>query len=399
MNKARIDCKSNSTFPIVFLIIGYAVLQISTPLKITQLMSIGTWIIVFSSVFAIICSILNNTLLKSNSSFLILTLLLMLVAISMLFGNEINYNGLVAALCFLEIPFFMISYNEIISDKLIKLIYTMFFLLSLYYIGLDFSSLSNVYYTKYGSREMEFATLGYDNPNETSMYLVACFIILVSMIFSIKKRLLKTAIIVDAFFLFRVILETQSRTGIIACIVLLVLAFLYKERTIPGIIKNISFFSCIAFLLITVFYYDKISSLKLLGDKLDTGRYGIYEDIINKMTFEKFLFGDFTLHFENLHNSVLTVFATVGFLATIAFFFLIYKRINIKKTTNNMATIGILCLIMTTATEGALLTKGSAFAASFLSVYFLCITKSNVKAEEDDESITNQYRLPIWEYR
>lgn len=390
MNKARTDYGADSTFPIVFLIIGYFVLQISTPLQIPQLMSMGTWIIVFSSIFAIICSILKNTAVKLDNSFLILILLIIFVAFSMLFGNEINYNGLVAALCFLEIPFFMIAYDEIISDRLIKLIYTVFFLLSLYYIGLSFSSLSNVYYNKYGSREMEFATLGYSNPNETSMYLVTCFVIIVSMIFSIKKRLLKTVIIIDAFFLFRVIWETQSRTGIMACVIFLVLAFLYKERNITKIIKIISFLTCFAFLLITVFYYDKISSLELLGDKVDTGRYVIYEDIINQMNFGKFLFGDFTLHFENLHNSVLTVFATVGFWGTIAFFFLIYKRINLKRINNNVAAIGILCLIMTTATEGALLTKGSAFAASFLSVYFLCITKSHVIAGgENDESITN----------
>lgn len=385
MNEIKNDYRENSVFPIIILLIGYVVLQIATPLQMKQLMSAGTWMIVFSSIIAVVSFAIKGGILKNDNSIFIMILLFTSVVLSMIFANNVNYNGVVAAFCFLEIPFFLISYDSIESKKLINLIYLVFFILSVYYIALSFSSLSNVYYTKYGLREMEFVSLGYNNPNETSMYLVTCFIVIVSMFFGIKNRLLRTAIIIDSVLLLQIIYKTQSRTGIVASVVFIVSLFIFRKRKIPKIIKEIAFLVCLAFLFITVFFYDEMASLELLGETLETGRYEIYENIIKQMSFEKFLFGDFTIHFQNLHNSVLTVFATVGVFGTLAFFDLLYKKINVNKTNNNVALIGILCLIMTTATEGALLTKGSAFAASFLSVYFLCITNTG----GSNESITN----------
>ena len=66
-------------------------------------------------------------------------------------------------------------------------------------------------------------------------------------------------------------------------------------------------------------------------------------------------------------------------LGTAAFYYIINDKIfylgNCVKQSgeNKQAFLGLLCMIMYTATEAAFFTAGSAFAVCFLAVYFLCL--------------------------
>lgn len=377
--------------PIYILLFGLMAIQIALPLRINFIVSLGTWAIFISTIVAFVITAMARK--NRDRYFLIIIALIVTVALSMLCSFSISYQNFVVALSFLEIPLFMVAYPSVNNENIRKTIYRCFVILSVYYILVGFTSLANVYYTKYGERQMEFLTLGYNNPNETAMYLFACLIVLVAMWVEIKSIAAKIFVVVDIALVGRLLWLTLSRTGALMSALFLVLVICLWKVRIPKIIRIVSILIPLIFLLVTFIFDELLLYWSVMGETLETGRADIYVKVLDKLNVIRFLVGGYEFNFKNLHNALWTVFATVGILGAGTYFWFINAKIrdvhqSIKdKGVGKVALIGLLCIFIYTSTEAAFLTSGGTFAAIVISIYLLSVSDLRTIGQEDVESL------------
>lgn len=368
----------NNDSLIYVMLFGLLAIQIGLPLKYYVLVSVGTWSVLIGTVLAFIFRA------KSGVDINMLTVIAIssMVVVSMLCSFTVSYQGFVASLSFLEIPILISAYPNVCERKKIrKTIYICFILLALFYIGISFTSLSNIYYNDYGEKQVPFLTLGYKNPNQTSMYLVTCFIILICLMLETRKIKFKILSGVLAITMLYLIVQTLSRTGLLVCIIFVLLTFCLRKTGIPLILHLIAFALPIMFFVITLIWSDALQTLSILGEDFETGRLEIYRDFLNELTPIRFLIGWHPMHFTNLHNAILTIFATTGIFCTGSYVFFLYKKlqfllqfINSRRIGKN-ALIGLYCIMIYMSVESAFLVSGGAFAVMFFSLYILCVTE------------------------
>ena len=172
--------------PIHLMLVGMMSIQIAYPIRINALVSLGTWMIVAAALMAFALAVVKQ---RINDRYLFNIIILSIcVLLSLIFSFSWSYQDVVVAFSFIEIPLFLAAYPKVRERSVVRKIFACYIVLSIYYLVLSFSTLSNIYYTQYGSKTMGFLTLGYNNPNETAMHLFACFIILVAMLSNLKNR-------------------------------------------------------------------------------------------------------------------------------------------------------------------------------------------------------------------
>lgn len=367
----------NAETPIYIMLIGMMVIQLFIPLRISFMVSLGIWAIFASSIFSFVVAGIPR---KKNNQYLFIVLVMILnIFFSMLCAFALSYRGLVVALSFLEIPLFMAAYPNINNSSIRKAVYRCFVILSVYYIILSFTSLSNIYYMKYGVRQMEFLTLGYNNPNETAMYLFACLIVLVSLWFELKTFATKVFLAVDIALILRLLWLTLSRTGVLLGVLFLVLTLCFRKNRIPNFVRNISVMIPLVFLFLTLTLNEWLLNWNVLGEQVETGRGAVYGRVIENLDLLAILVGRYNFYFENLHNAFWTIFATIGIFGTALYwgfmnskFRVIQNQIKVNDV-GKVALIGLLCIFVYTSTEAAFLTSGGTFAAMFISIYLLSV--------------------------
>ncbi len=375
----KIGCES----PIYLMLMGMMAILIASPLRIYAFVSLGTWTIVASCLLAFVLSF-NQ---KSYSYILIAFFWLVGITVISLFCSDFSYSQVVVAICFLEIPLLMTSYSEIKNDAIKKAIYVCYTILSVYYIILSLSSRSNVYYNEYGPHTMPFLTLGYANPNETAMLLFVCVVVLVSYFGQLKKLWTKILLGLDIAWLFVLIFLTLSRTATILCVVFVIAVFFYRKKTVPYWICAVALLAPLVYVLFTVNFSEVMKNLNVLGETAETGRLDIYKTVLENMNFKRLIIGDFSYRFQNLHNGYMSIFATTGLLGASAFILFLYMKYNDLHRfakdiyQNKAALIGLCAMVFYTSVEAALITAGSVYAASVISVYFLCISKAEKVTE------------------
>lgn len=363
--------------PIYIMLMGMLAIQIATPWRLSAIMSLGTWMIIISVVIAFCLSLVMKKI--DVSSLAMLIVLAACICVSVILSFTLKYRQLVVALSFLEIPLVMTTYSKCYDKNVYKFIYISFVLLSIYYQVISFTSVANIYYTDYGSQQIDFLTLGYENPNETAMHLFICILVLLIFLLEVKNILIRIFLIVDVLMLMRLIVLTGARTGILILVCFLIFYVFFRKRSIPRLIESLFLSTPIVFIVVAYLFKIFNISFSFLGKTFDTGRINIYMDVFENFNFLTFFFGNNESLFKNLHNSVISIFATIGIIGVIAFFVLLYAKIRLIRNcidgvaTKKMAFVGVLCIVAYTSTEAAFLTTGGTFAIAFLSVYFISV--------------------------
>lgn len=382
--------------PIYILMFGLLAIQIASPLRIDLMVSLGTRMIFGSTILAFILSVK----LRKNRDvyFLTIILLMIIVVLSMIVSMNLSYKGIVAALSFLEIPLFMEAYPKINSQNIKKTIYISFTILSIYYNLISFTSLSHIYYTDYGERFMDFLSLGYNNPNETAMYLFLCTIILVAFHSEVKNKVAKIFLTIDIILIVRLIWLTLSRTGLILSSVFIFLVILLQNKKIPNFLRIIATALPLIFLILTIFFNQFLSNWTLFGDTFETGRYDIYIEVIKNLNLIQLFVGDYNYYFKNLHNAICSIFATTGILGVSIYYWFMISKIRyihnsiLDNKIGKIGLIGILCIYTYTSTEAAFFISGGSFAAFVISIYLLIVSSFHV-SEKKDENLYHENNI------
>ncbi len=357
---------------------------VAQPWRQTALMSLGTWLIFLSAVYDLLKAASMRFL---NKPTLLLICMLILSFFSLLASADFSYKSLVSLFCFWEIPIFMQFSTQNVSKNFKEKLYYIFLGLAAYYTFLSLSPISHDYLGPYGTVQLDELTLGFSNPNQTGMYLLICFFVLISAAAYFQKRWLRHLYIIAAAVIGALILATRSRACIIlAAAYLFYYIFFSKKlslRTI-GILTKVAFVLPILLFFFILFFQQAAHSILVMGEEFDTGRSTIFSEVFTDFDIVNFLLGDFSKYqFQNLHNAYLSIFASAGFF--VALLYVVYMRgkiLELQKTAKQhpqqIALIGLVMLVIHMSVEAAFFTAGSVYAVSVM-----CLTWISSEKHED----------------
>ena len=282
---------------------------------------------------------------------------------SALLGKIVEY------MCFLMLPAYGILFREVKSVKPIKIA---IFIANFFYAGLfvflSFTDIAYRYVGEYGIEYTYGMTLGYANPNETGMYLLVSFAIMLSLFFYTDKLYVKALAALFGGYLFYCIVMTESRICLILVILLLIVQFTgWIRRTGKNTAKIVTLIPAI-FAVILIFAPSFLDSLQLMGDSLEGGRSAVIKPFLAKLDFSVFLFGDFSeFAGHNLHNSYVTKFAFFGIFTVIVYTFFLQNmlheyRARLSDKCAWCAYAAFLCIILHGIAEATFITSGTVYA-------------------------------------
>lgn len=354
---------------------------IGIPYRIDSLVSSGTMLLIISNALcALFCLInkLKHNCFKYSDLPVIFIMITSLIALVLSGINNSIYISLVALLGYWAIPFYFIYYKNVSNKRKVKdFVYKSYTVFSLFYIYLSLTPLSHRGYSKWGTYE-GYLTLGYNNPNETGMYLLICFIVILSATMFYEKKFIKVFLWLNMVYLLYLINQTNSRTCLLVALFVLVVTFTRKKIKKWHIITIM--LVPFIFMILNLVYTEWISEIIILGNSAESGRNHIYEYYLANLNGISFLIGDFSSYrFSNTHNAYISILATVGLLGFLPFFLFFQttlfwiKEHCLGQKSQQVAFIGLIGIIIHSSAEAAFLVSGLIFASSVGILYLLTL--------------------------
>lgn len=379
--KVHIRFKQDLTqFGIYLLIFSLFMILFCEPFGLSNILSLGVWMALIATILVLIVAIAEERIYKSPIT-LFTVLVLIISVFSIIISNQLSYKSIVSLISFLEIPLFVLSLNTISSEKIEKIIYRSFIIISIFLIILSFLPVAHIFENIYGVSYLDFLTLGYGNPNKTGMILFGCFAVLISYINYEKKTIKKMFVLADTAYIFLMIIWTQSRVCIVISVLLIIFSFI-SNKNIIRIICNFCYIVPIVFAPIFIFFPKQLMQSNFMGETIDTGRLSIYMNVFNNLNIKNILIGNYAYQFGNLHNLYISVFATIGILGVILFallYFNILKKISCSyhSASNKIALLAFSLFLLHSSVEAAMFLSGSSYAAIIILLYILSINACN----------------------
>lgn len=360
------------------------VIFITQPLNITILESLASRCFMLSNLLAFFFSIyhsLRKFIPYKTKQIVTIFFMICFSFLSYLLSNESGlYQYIIRIWCYLALPFYLLYVDYLKPDK--RMIHTIFFvniLISIVYILLSLSKYSYMGYEKFIGTNNAWLTLGYDNPNQTAMYLVINLIVLLCSFHYVKKRSIQLVIVLFILYIGVLLIKTSSRTCILIGAIIFFIDLIKRNFKISKVIVIGMLFLPFVFMLIYPFLYKhNLLYFFSFGGKTDyESRSQIFQSVLNQVG-SNFLFGKFGKYqLQNLHNGTLSVYASIG-LVGLVLFYIFYIRAYLKIISNGIKSkvafislLGLLSVFLHACTEGAFLVGGSVFAGSLSVLIYL----------------------------
>lgn len=304
-----------------------------------------------------------------------------LSAIRMLMGGVSGIQtAAVPYLCFVMLPGYIVLYRRANNISRLKAtVYVANVFYTVVYIYLRLTGKAFIYYGPYGSVTISELTLGYGNPNETAMYLMLSFFIMLSAVFAAKKRWQRRGSFLLSGVLCYLLWETECRTCIVlAAVVLILTVFKFLPRLKEGA-RLVAFLIPLVSLILVRVIPDILTELTFMGDVVDTGRYQVFDQLFSNLTAYSFLFGDVVGYAgTNMHNSYLSLLAMFGILTTIMYVMFLSASLKaycqkLSDSPSYVAYAGVLAVIVHGAAEAALIISGTVYAGMAGLLFLLMI--------------------------
>lgn len=277
--------------------------------------------------------------------------------IKAIFGQSYTtVNGLYSILAFINVLGLFVTYKNItIQKKDFDFIYRISVCLTLLFFVLSFTGVAYKMETSEGIRYLNALVLNLNNPNAAAMHFYGLLCII--MINLKRQKHLWFNITLCAVLVY-LIMRTQCRSCIIASVVLIVYYVWFRNRTIPKVVVGFAVLLPIFILILYMaLYRSGFHDVVFLENKtLFSGRQTIYMRVFSLInTPFTVMFGPvFKEYFFNAHNAFLSVFASVGIVGTIPYFyFLVRSMLDIRKY-SNVATMCFIGLCVQACAEAAM---------------------------------------------
>ena len=367
------------TFPIFVALLGMSLIAVFEPLEVEAYISLGVWICFFSVGICFLFMMRRKNFTGKNLHGI---LLLIVAVVSFLVSFDFTRKNLVALMCFIELPIFLMYLDKDGQKNIVNIIYLLYYLISCYYIILSFSSIAYRYLSENGSIQISDLTLGLKNPNQTGIYLLVMLFVLTNAFANEQvKKIFRIALLINIVWIFLLIIQTNSRTCVIVAAAHMAFLLVAPKIKLNKLIIFLAVISPFIFLLFILCGQDIYKDLNIFGSAFDTGRLDIYLGILSDVTLPSFFLGDFSRYrFSNAHNIAMAIFATGGIILVIVFFIFIYKKLTATTKKNillvqKIALFDLLLLLVHSCLEAAVFTAGSLYAVSVMALY--CIARTD----------------------
>ncbi len=300
------------------------------------------------------------------------------------------YQYIIRMWCYLALPFYLLYMDYIsLGKKMINFVFIINYISSGVFILLSLSKYSYAGYEHYIGTNYAWLTLGYGNPNQTGIYLMITFVVLLCAFSYYKSPIMKGFTLLVILYIGRLIILTSSRSCIIVCLFILTAVFLYPRLNIPKLVVAAILLLPMIFLLFYPYLIEQgwFVNDTYMGKEDYSSRSSIFTLTLKKLQ-KRYLFGDFgTYRLENLHNGVLSILSSLGIIGLILFYIYYFRayfhilKHYIKTRTAYISFVGLLAIFIHACAEGAFLVGGSVFAGS-VSVLILLIKVEEREGEE-----------------
>lgn len=319
-------------------------------------------------------------------------LLLTLVAFLIAAFKSTSYisNYLTSFLNFMVLPVMLLfSTVYTIPEKAKNAMVVTGALLAAVFIALYHSGLRNVFIGPYATIHLPQVTLGYYNPNQAAMYLFAGIIILVTSVFYVRRKLSKVLLGLAAVYLSWIMLRTETRTAILLLAAFLALTVVTWKWTVPKCSIDIAIFTPFVYAFLAMFFFAVFGTIEIGGESLFNGRENIFNRYLSNLNPVSFFFGNYArFNFTNLHNSYVSIAATAGIFAVVAYMAFLRKclqqnyRNALSQRYSAVSFAGFLCVLVYSSTEAAYFVGGSTYAFLIFMIFLFFSQPSAALSKE-----------------
>lgn len=371
--------KKQSTYNAIayITIICQALTWIGLPLVIYSLVSLSVAMISLVTVGAVEFLILDRKETVEKNDLILLGGLAALVIFCMMTTATFSFELVKKIIIVFQLPVLMLVARRTQGGRARDVIYianACYPALFLYYYN---SPLAHSYMGPYGEIQIEAITLGFNNPNETAMYLMACALLLMAAMFHYKSPFIRFFYGVELLFMLRLIYETECRSVILLMAAIMIIVFFRRKFSVSKSVIRLAFLLPIGFFLIN-WGFPEIGNIVIMGEAADTGRTTIMYSFFEGLTMESFILGDFGRYpLNNMHNAFLSLLAAFGVLSALAYWgfyyrgFLMICNRKMKSLEGKVLQLGCVAIVLHGSVEAAFLTSGVIYAASVFLLLFM----------------------------
>lgn len=240
----------------------------------------------------------------------------------------------------------------------------------------------------YSDPDLGSLTLGFNNPNETAIYLMSTVCMLVLLFDTLKRWLYKVPLILVIGYLLYLLYCTESRTALIATAIVLLYQIFARQWVLPRWVIPVAVVSPVVFLLVYAFLWQNVPALydaEILGKEFFSGREQYFVDKLLELR-TNWLFGDVGLYyFTNMHNGPLAIVASMGVFGFVAHVvYMVYTLCcyhpHIRTKSQTIALIVILAIFVHSSAEATFIVGGAHY--SIIVATFFLLLKDEWQSEQ-----------------
>ena len=375
---------------IVIALLCMIFILLGEPIKnqaIVRIGSRGLLISVYGFAFVQLVTVLKTQGLKNSFHAFILYFVVIIAAVTC--GISAVLGKPVQLACFLMLPTCILLFKSTVNVKTIKVaIYVANAVFLLLWTVLFFiPSISHAFYNEFGKQTIEELTLGYDNPNQTGMYLVVSFVIALSGFRRKNNKVIQSLFLVESIWTAYLTILTLSRVCIALIIFISVVWLVGGARKAGKKTTAVILFVPLVFALLLIFGNEKFLNTILFGDTLDNGRSLMVKEFVETLNPLTFIFGNFAKFIgNNMHNGYVTIFAVTGIFGIIVYLGFLWNvlssylnQIDNNSPSDKIAFVGILAVILHFTVESAFLTSGMIYALFVGLLFVLTLNEGEEK--------------------
>lgn len=233
----------------------------------------------------------------------------------------------------------------------------------------------------YSDDLLDSLELGFNNPNETAVYLMSTICLLVLFFDTMKRWLFKVPVVLIIGYLAYLLYLTESRTALVATALVILYQLFARRFVVPRWVIPVAVLLPLVFLVLYTQLWQRglFPDLEILGKPFYSGREDYFMEQLLEFR-DNWLFGDIGLHyFSNMHNGPLTILSGMGSSGFLAWFAFIvytlrhyYEDICTKSKT--IALIVILAIFIHSSAEAAFIVGGAHYSI-IVATFFLLLKK------------------------
>lgn len=347
--------------------------------NITILIRLISWFILIGS-FIQFLSVLRYR--KTFHEFnLILAVVIILIAFLSLFLGGLSYDGFIEYLKFVSMILIWIIYPYVNINKLKNICKISFLIQALLLVFFSQQQFAYEYIDDGVVRVSESLTLGFNNPNLTSMIVFYVLVAILSFNMDNNSFITKAFYAILLMFLYYLIVKTDCRTTMFMSVLLTASFFLInKTQFIAKLVsrKIITLLTLALPLLYCVLYVylsnlPELRNVEFMGKPIFSGRQYLYVDLFSTLSENPIVGLCGKYKFANAHNGMLTILLNTGFLGLL--FYLVYNYKNLRTISKGISRpnevfyfIAIIAIFVNSCNEAAILVSANLFY-----VYFMCL--------------------------